>query len=104
MYRFGGGGRIKPSPMQMAIALSSAGFELYTATRALRETKGFNPLGTGFGEDLSILAFVDDHARIGISCRAGLGKARHIDTVELWIKGTPQSREFELAKLRGGVA
>ena len=89
------------SSTQKAIALSSAEAELYAATRALSEAKGLKSLGMDFGESLSIRAYVDAQATIGLSHRAGLGKARHIETAELWIQDALERREFELLKIPG---
>lgn len=57
---------------------------MYAATRALCEVKGLKLLGKDFGGELHIRAFLDAQATIGSSHRAGLGKAWHIETSELW--------------------
>lgn len=47
------------------------------------------------------MAWVDAKATIGLSCCRGLGKARHIQTVEVWIQCFSERGECELRKFGG---
>lgn len=49
---------------------------LYATTRALSETKGFNSLGQDLCGGLRKRTAVDAQGMVGLSHRAGLGKAR----------------------------
>lgn len=82
-----GGCMIKHWPRaQTAIALSSAEAELNIATRALSEAKVSLCLVGGLGEDVHIRAHVYAQATIRLRHRAGLVKARHVETTGLWIQ------------------
>lgn len=52
------------------------------------------------GEDLRIKTHMDAHATIGLSNRAGLGKARYIETAGVGIQGTLERQAIVLVKLR----
>lgn len=88
-------------PTHKAIALSSAGAELYAATRAPSQAKVLQSLAMDFGEDLCVRAHADAQATIGLHYRAGVGKARHTATAELWIQDAleRQDQEFVLVKV-----
>lgn len=58
--------------------------------------------GVDFGEVLGIRAFADAQATVDLSHRTGLSKARHIETLELWIQDALGMRAFELCKPGGG--
>lgn len=83
------------------IALPSAGAKLYAAKRGIREAKWLNFLGQEFGQDLRIVAWGDAKATVGLCFRRGLGRARHIETVELWIHYVFGRGECELGKVNG---
>lgn len=78
--------------------MSSAEAELCAVTRALTE-ECFTPLGADFGENICIRAHVDAQANIRLGHRAGLGKARHIETSGLWVQDAFERREFEVVKV-----
>lgn len=46
-------------------------------------------------------AHVDAQATKGVSHRSGLGKARDIETAELWIQDALARQEFDLVKVGG---
>lgn len=59
------------------------------------------PFGEAFGEDLRAVSWVDAQAKIGLRCRSGLRRARHIETVELSIRLFLERGECELKKVVG---
>lgn len=87
---------------QEAIALSSAEAALSAATQAISEAKGVKYFGQRFGENLRIAAWVDVDATFGLSCTSGVGKAHHIETIELWMQAFQERGESELRKVNGG--
>lgn len=70
--------------------------------QALSEAKDVKPLAPDFAEKLCTRAFVEKQATQGLSHRAGLGKARHIEMANVWIQDALDRREFELVKISGG--
>lgn len=68
-----------------------------TCHEAMIDAKGLIPLELDhdFGEGLRIHAHVGAQSTTGLTHRAGLGKARYLETTQCWIR-----RHFELAKTR----
>lgn len=60
--------------------------------------KGLISLGKDFVDDLSAVAWVGAQATIGVGFKSVLGKARHIDTAEVWIQFFLDCGERELRK------
>lgn len=83
----------RPSPCRPRKPSSTLPLRLSVKRRVLRPKD--------FGEDRRIGAHIDAQATIGLSHRAGLGKARHMESPELWIQDAVERREFELIKAGG---
>ena len=62
---------------------------------------GFQSLLKDLGVGLSLRAWTDSTASIGICARSGLGKLRHIDTQCLWLQQKVRTGEVELRKVKG---
>ena len=89
------------SSTQETVALSSGEAELYALNRGLSESMGMKSIAADYGESLAIIVFVDASATIGLTNRQGLGRARHIETNELWAQQKLEDKVFVLKKVMG---
>ena len=54
-----------------------------------------------FGVDMAIRINTDASAARGIACRKGLGKVRHIEVNQLWIRDRVANGDIEVTKING---
>ena len=71
---------------QQRIALSSGEAEYYGLVRGVSQALGIKGMYQDMGVQMSINAYVDASAAVGIACRRGLGKVRHIELDQLWLQ------------------
>jgi hypothetical protein len=71
---------------QAVIAISSGEAECYSLVTLIAETCGLRSLATDWNLNYRLAANVDATAAIGSVSRRGLGKAKHIDTIFLWVQ------------------
>ena len=83
------------------IALSSGEAELGAVTRGVAEGLGLKSVLADFGVEISIDMMSDATAAIGMCRRLGLGRVRHLATVDLWVQQRVKSGEVALGKLPG---
>ena len=89
------------STTQKVIALSSGEAELYGMVKGSSHALGLRSLLLDFGIDSTIDVHTDASAAIGITCRKGLGKVRHLETNQLWIQDKVKSKEISVHKCKG---
>ena len=87
------------STTQQTIALSSGEAELYAMTKAATQVLGIMQLLADFGIATSGKVHSDSTAAIGIACRGGLGRTRHIRVQYLWIQSKVEEKDLELSKI-----
>ena len=83
---------------QAVIALSSGESEFYGAVTAVAELLGFVSLARDWNLQFGLMLHLDAEACIGAISRRGLGKAKHIDTVFLWIQEKLVTMKIKLKK------
>ena len=74
------------SSTQQTIATSSGEAELYAITKAATQTVGIISIMQDFGITMTGKVWSDSTAAIGIVCRSGLGRTRHIRVQYLWLQ------------------
>ena len=82
--------------------LSSREAEYYRVVRRVRIALGIQALRNDLGLKLSIRAWTDSSAALGIGGRQGFGKLRHLACHSLWAQQRLRRREFLLLKVAGG--
>ena len=91
------------SSTQRKIALSSQEAELDASTKALCEAIGIQSLAADFNIQLKVRLHVDAQAVFDLAHKVGLGKARHVQTCDLWIQEGLADQLFEIRKISGKV-
>ena len=86
---------------QSVIALSSGEAEFYSVGGAVMRALGLRSNLSDLGVDVRIILYTDSTAAKGTAFRKGLGKAKHIDTVYLWLQDIFKDKEVELHKVDG---
>ena len=86
---------------QSVIALSSGEAEFYSLGSAITRGLGLKSLLEDFGVSVTLRVMCDSSAAIGLSGRRGLGKAKHIATVYLWIQQCVKDGEVRIRKIDG---
>ena len=86
---------------QSVIALSSGEAEFYALGSAITRGLGLKSLLADFGWSVNLTVRCDSTAAIGLAGRRGLGKAKHIATVYLWIQVGLKDGLFKLEKVDG---
>jgi len=86
---------------QSVIALSSGEAEFYSVGGAVMRSLGLRSNLSDLGVDVRIILYTDSTAAKGTAFRKGLGKAKHIDTVYLWLQDIFKDKEVELHKVDG---
>ena len=71
---------------QQHIALSSGEADYYGLVRGVSQALGIKGMYLDFGVKVSLHAYVVASAAVGIACRRGLGKVRHVDLDQLWLQ------------------
>ena len=87
---------------QQTVAVSSGEVELYAMTKAATQCVGVIQLLGDFGIKSSGIIFSDSTAAIGIVCREGLGRTRHIRVQYLWLQGKVRDNELKVSKVSTG--
>ena len=89
------------SKTQPTIALSSEEAELSGIGSGIAQALGIQSIARDLGMDMRLRVHTDATAAIGIACRRGLGKIRHLDTADLWVQEKVRSGQVELHKVLG---
>ena len=87
--------------IQASVALSSAEAELVAAARGSAEGLSMQALQRDLGQECGLRVHLDSSAAIGVACRKGVGKIRHLDTRLLWIQERVQAGEIAILKVAG---
>ena len=87
------------SSTQQTIALSSGEAELYAITKAAAQTLGIISMIKDFGIELIGEVYSDSTAAIGIVCREGLGRTRHIKVQYLWLQNCVADEDLKVVKV-----
>ena len=89
------------SKNQNVIATSSGEAELYAAVKCAAELLGLKSIAKDLGIETDVELSVDANATIGMLCRSGLGKLRHIEVSELWLQEAVKLKRVLLKKVPG---
>ena len=89
------------SKTQTTISLSSGEAEYYGLVRGVGLGLGIQSLYRDIGLELSLRAWTDSSAAIGVAKRQGLGKLRHLECQSLWLQQRLRRGEFTLHKVAG---
>ena len=81
--------------------MSSGEAEFYALGSAITRGLGLKSLLADFGWSVNLTVRCDSTAAIGLAGRRGLGKAKHIATVYLWIQVGLKDGLFKLEKVDG---
>ena len=88
------------SSTQAIISVSSGEAEFYAMVKGGSSGRGFQATLKELGITLPLIIKTDASAAVGISMRRGLGKVRHIDVSQLWIREKVASGEIRIIKVR----
>ena len=83
------------------VALSSGEAEYYGLVRGVSQALGARAMLKDLGMEVGIQAFVDASAAVGIACRRGLGKVRHIELDILWLQSQVARGRVRVYKVPG---
>ena len=86
---------------QTTISLSSSETERHGKSHGMAQALGIQSLMRDMGWDLPIVVHSNATAAIGIARRKGLGKIRHIDVTNRWIRDKVRSKLIGLTKVLG---
>ena len=86
---------------QQHIALSSGEAEYYGLVRGVSQALGLKGMYRDVGVEVGIHAYVDASAAVGIACRRGLGKVRHIELDQLWLQSQVARGRVRVFKVPG---
>ena len=89
------------SSTQKAITLSAGEAELGGVVKGATEAIGLRSLGADLDLELPIELRADSSAAIGICCRAGVGRVRHLAVGQLWIQERLREGSLRLFKILG---
>ena len=89
------------SSTQASVALSSGEAEYYGLVRGVGIGLGIKALYKDIGLPLSLRAWTDSSAAMGVAKRQGLGKLRHLECQTLWLQHRLRRGEFVLHKVAG---
>ena len=79
---------------QQVVALSSAESELCAAVKTASEGLGIQSVAKDLGMSCGLNLHLDASATMYLVNRRGLGKAKHVDTQNLWIQEASKSGRF----------
>ena len=65
------------------------------------ELIGITQLAKDWGEDVKGTVWVDSNAAIGVACRRGCGKLRHVKVGTLWIQERVEDGDVKIRKVAG---
>ena len=84
------------------VALSSGEAEYYGLVKGASMAMGIESLGNDLGIifDGPITMRTDASAAVGIACRIGVGKIRHIEVNQLWLQEKVYEGKIKLEKIR----
>ena len=86
---------------QQHVALSSGEAEYYGLVRGVSQALGAKAVLKDLGIEIGIQALVDASAAVGIACRRGLGKVRHIELDQLWLQSQVARGRVRVYKVPG---
>ena len=86
---------------QQHVALSSGEAEYYGLVRGVSQALGAKAMLKDLGIEMNVQAFVDASAAVGIACRRGLGKVRHIELDQLWLQSQVARGRVRVYKVPG---
>ena len=86
---------------QAIVALSSGEAEYYGIVNGSSIAMELKSMANDLGLQITIRVNTDASAALGIACRRGLGKVRHIQVNQLWIQDTVINGDIEIAKVNG---
>ena len=86
---------------QQHVALSSGEAEYYGMVRGTSQALGAKAMLNDFGIEVGIETMVDASAAVGIACRRGLGKVRHIELDQLWLQNQVARGRVRVYKVSG---
>ena len=86
---------------QQHVALSSGEAEYYGMVRGASQALGAKAMLKDMGIEVGIRVFVDASAAVGIACRRGLGKVRHIELDQLWLQSQVARGRVRVYKVPG---
>ena len=87
------------STSQQTLAMSSGEAELYAVTKAAAQALGIMSMLGDFGINPEGEVKSDSTAAIGIVCREGLGRTRHIKVQYLWLQERVQEKDLKIVKV-----
>ena len=73
---------------QQVVSLSSAESELYAAVKTASEGLGIQSVAKDLGTGCGLNLHLDTSATMCLVSRRGLGKAKHVDMQNLWMRPT----------------
>jgi len=83
------------------VSLSSGEAEYYGIVKGASIGMGLRSMANDLGLQLTIGVNTDASAALGIACRRGLGKVRHIEVDQLWIQDRVINGDIEVMKIHG---
>ena len=86
---------------QQHVALSPGEAEYYGMVRGASQALGAKAMLLDFGIEVGIDVLVDASAAVGIACRRGLGKVRHIELDQLWLQDQVARGKVRVFKVPG---
>ena len=86
---------------QQHVALSSGEAEYYGLVRGVSQALGAKAMLKDLGTEVGIQACVDASAAVGIACRRGLGKVRHIELDQLGLQSHVARGKVRVYKVSG---
>ena len=89
------------STTQKNVTLSSGEAELVAAVKSTAEAIGIARMAHDWGDDSTLVVYVDSSAAIGMVSRRGSGKLRHIKVGQLWIQEMAEDGEVQVRKVLG---
>ena len=87
------------SSTQSVISLSSAEAELNALVKMFSETIGLRNTMACMDKKVRITIYTDSSASKGIVQRTGCGKAKHLETRQLWIQGHVSNKDVTVTKI-----
>ena len=89
------------SSTQRAVTLSSAEAQLYGLVKGTTEALCIQSWGRDLGLEMKVRMHADSAAAIGMCHRRGIGRVRHLEVGQLWVREGLRRGDFELYKVLG---
>ena len=89
------------SSTQSVIALSSGEAEYYSIVKGVSGARYMQSIATDLGLPLGLEVETDSSAAMAIAMREGVGKAKHLQTVYLWLQDLHAREGLEVTTIAG---